>query len=329
MASVDVAIPCYQYGRYIRSCVMSVLTQGIPELRVLIIDNASTDNSVEIAQQLAAEDPRVEVVAHAKNLGPHASYNEGIDWARADYFLLLDADDLLPPGALARAVAIMEERPEVSFTYGEQLLSEPDVEPDVSGFGAGKSKWQVSSGLDFICHLCRTGANPVGASTVVRRTSMQKQAGYYRPELPYTDDMELWLRLACIGSVAKTSAAQSIRRKHSEQHSTHYESVFIRDFRERDKAFRSFFANEGSHLPGANELKERAYLGLGEHAYWSAMSHMVRGHTDRGLELFRFASERRPGRAALPPIAWLFRSERTVYRTKELLAAPFRRLVSA
>ena len=64
MASVDVVIPCYQYGRFLRDAVTSVLSQGISQLRVLVIDNASTDNSLEVATQLALEDRRVEVIAH-------------------------------------------------------------------------------------------------------------------------------------------------------------------------------------------------------------------------------------------------------------------------
>src|SRR5262245_3553031 len=104
MSSVDVVIPCYQYGRFLRECVSSVLTQGVSHIRVLIIDNASTDGSAEIARQLAAEDSRIEVAAHSHNVGPTASYNEGIDWASAEYFVLLDADDLLAPGCLARAL---------------------------------------------------------------------------------------------------------------------------------------------------------------------------------------------------------------------------------
>jgi glycosyltransferase involved in cell wall biosynthesis len=64
MTSIDVAIPNYQYGRYLRECVESVLSQGVPELRVLIIDNASTDNSAEVAQQLAVDHARVHFVRH-------------------------------------------------------------------------------------------------------------------------------------------------------------------------------------------------------------------------------------------------------------------------
>ena len=124
MASIDVAVPCYQYGRYLRECVSSILTQDVENLRVLIIDNASTDDSVEVARQLAAEDARVELIAHATNQGATFSYNEGIDWARADYFTLIDADDMMVPGCLSRAVAILDEQPEISFVHGVEARLE-------------------------------------------------------------------------------------------------------------------------------------------------------------------------------------------------------------
>src|SRR5687768_3126879 len=118
MSSVDVVIPCYQYARFLRECVGSVLTQDVACSRVLIIDNASSDGSDEIARQLAGEDSRIEVVVHRHNVGATASYNEGIDWASAEYLVLLDADDLLAPGCLARALPFMKAHRNVSFTYG-------------------------------------------------------------------------------------------------------------------------------------------------------------------------------------------------------------------
>ena len=56
MPSVDIVVPCYQHGRFLRDCVESVLSQDV-ELRVIIIDNASTDDSVSIAQDLARKWP--------------------------------------------------------------------------------------------------------------------------------------------------------------------------------------------------------------------------------------------------------------------------------
>src|SRR5215469_5512002 len=103
MAILDIAIPNYQYGRYLSQCVDSVLGQGVEDIRILIIDNASTDDSVEVAERLKARDPRIQLEARPVNLGPHASFNRGIDWAESKYFLLLCSDDMIAPGSMRRA----------------------------------------------------------------------------------------------------------------------------------------------------------------------------------------------------------------------------------
>src|SRR5690348_7689033 len=103
--SIDVAIPNYNYGRYLRECIDSALMQDVENLRVLVIDNASTDESRDIAREIARADPRVEIRLREQNLGPHASFNEAIDWAASDYFTILCSDDCLAPGALRSAMA--------------------------------------------------------------------------------------------------------------------------------------------------------------------------------------------------------------------------------
>ena len=74
------------------------------------------------------------VVGHAENKGHIDTYNEGIAWASAEYFLLLSADDLLVPGALKRAVEVMDANPDVVLTYGKVIqwhdhLPIPDIKP--------------------------------------------------------------------------------------------------------------------------------------------------------------------------------------------------------
>ena len=98
MSSVDVIIPCYRYAHFLRECVESVLNQIRVDVRVLILDDASPDNTPEIASALAGEDKRVTFVRRKQ--GHIATYNEGIEWASGDYLLLLSADDYLLPGAL-------------------------------------------------------------------------------------------------------------------------------------------------------------------------------------------------------------------------------------
>ena len=116
MSSVCVAIPCYNYGRFLAEAVSSVLDdQDGLDVRVLIIDDASTDDSADVARQIAAERPRVELLVHAANRGHLATYNEGLDWADGDYTIVLSADDRLTPGSLRRAVDLLDAHPEVGF----------------------------------------------------------------------------------------------------------------------------------------------------------------------------------------------------------------------
>src|SRR5262245_30918874 len=119
MISVDVLIPCYNYGRYLERCVDSALSQDGVQVRVLIVDDTSTDGSLEEARRLAARDSRVSVLAHPVNKGHIATFNDGIAWASAPYMVLVSADDLLAPLALSRSVALMEAKPEVGFVFGQ------------------------------------------------------------------------------------------------------------------------------------------------------------------------------------------------------------------
>jgi glycosyltransferase involved in cell wall biosynthesis len=326
MASVDVVIPCYQYGRFLRECTTSILGQGVANTRILIIDNASTDNSVEIARRLAAEDSRIEVIAHHSNVGAAASYNEGIDWASAEYFVLLDADDLLAPGCLARALPFMDAHRDLSFTYGIEAFRYPDGTMQVHPRHSEHAQWQISTGREFIQEICRTPRNYVGAPTVVRRTSAQKRAGHHRPELPYTDDLEMWLRLASVGSVGSITTVQGIRRLHDLQMSTDYRSKMVRDFTEREAAFESFFRNEGRSVPGADRMLKQAKRSLGEHAYWSAVSHLFRGHAREAGQLLKFCLSRRPSVVVIPPIGWLFRMDRPFLRVVQVVREALGRL---
>jgi glycosyltransferase involved in cell wall biosynthesis len=325
-ASVDVAIPCYQYGRFLRDCVTSVLTQAIRDVRVLIIDNASTDDSVEVALQIATEDPRVEVIARQRNLGPHASFNEGIDWASATYFMVLCADDLLAPGALAPVVSFMERHPDVGFAYGRAASLFPGQPMPALDSSLRDAPWRIVLGRDLLEQFCRDGVNHIpGPSTVVVRTVAQKAAGYYRPALPHTDDFEMWMRLALIGHAARTEAELGILRFHGSARSAAARRVQTVPYHQPpampwhdEAAFESFFVHEGALLPEAMRLHRLARRSLGERAYWAALAHLSRGQLGTSRDLLKFAFSRRPATAILPPVRYLFRRQNGLRRVIEV-----------
>src|SRR6516164_4974108 len=77
-AEVCVVIPVFNYGRYLESCLRSALGQEGVDLTILVLDDASTDDSLSIAHRIADEDSRVRVIAHKDNMGHIPTVNEGI-----------------------------------------------------------------------------------------------------------------------------------------------------------------------------------------------------------------------------------------------------------
>ncbi len=271
MSSIDIAIPCFQYGRFLRDSVGSVLRQDVDRLRVLIIDNGSTDDSLDVAREIASEDKRVHIVAHERNVGPIASLNEGIDWATADYFIELDADDLLAPGCLKRAMAILDSDEEIAFCHGFEQCMRDDKIPNVTPEDQLDVDWRISSGLEFIQSLCAKGYNFVGYSTVVRRTKIQKSIGHFDPHLTYANDMNMWLRLATRGKVAQTSAVQGFRRLHPGQITQVYRDRIVMDLAGHLSNFHHFFEHEGARIPDARRERRRVTRRIAFNALYLAV----------------------------------------------------------
>jgi GT2 family glycosyltransferase len=259
LSSVDVIVPCYRYGRFLRKCVESVLLQSLREIRVLIIDDASPDDTVDIAAELAAEDSRVHVLRHDSNRGHIATYNEGIEWASADYMLILSADDYLLPGALSRASAVMDAHPDVGLTFGKAVELRSDAETPDPTYVLGSSDsgyWQVLDGPKFI--ESSAGRNMVPTPTALVRTALQKRLGGYRPDLPHSGDMEMWFRLAVHSRVAQLDAFQAVYRHHADNMSLAYTfNSWLPDLQQRKAALDALFQTCSNVLPDSVRLRQR------------------------------------------------------------------------
>lgn len=319
---VDVAVPCYNYGRFLRDCVVSILSQCHSGLRVLIIDNASTDDSLAVARRLAAEDARVEILSHPKNLGPHASYNAGVDWASGTYFFLLDADDLLTPGSLKRSVAIMEENADIVLTHGRELrlALEAGQSPVSAPAAPVRPEWEIIEGEDFVRRRCRDPRNTIGAPTVLRRTSAQKATGHYRPSLPYTDDLEMWLRLATLGRVAETPLVQGIRRLHGAQATQSYREMPVRDFVQHMAAFDSFFAHEGACMPDAHAMLRLVRKTIAIDAFWYGLWRRREGDARNAVLCVQYGLKLYPPSTAPRLMKRLLSGEISVSEAKQYLS---------
>jgi GT2 family glycosyltransferase len=265
MGSVDVIVPCYRYAHFLPECVSSVLAQEGPTVRVLVIDDASPDNTKEIANQLAARDSRVTVLSHSCNRGHIATYNEGIEWASAKYLLLLSADDYLLPGALDRAVKLMERHDEVGLCFGNAINLDEQGERSTTKDVACESSEKIFASEEFI--LFSAARNIVPTPTAIVRTELQKRVGGYLPELPHAGDMEMWLRLAAHASVGFIATPQAVYRRHASNMSISYSAQrWLPDLEQRRSALYRFFQEWGTIVPNSDRLYRIALSSLAREA---------------------------------------------------------------
>jgi GT2 family glycosyltransferase len=297
-APIDVVVPAHCYGRYLRQCVESVLAQDVMALRVLVIDDASSDDTLAVAEALAAEDPRVEVRHHASNRGHVATFNEGVAWCEAPYMLLLSADDYLLPGALRRALDLLCAAPGATLCIGRALISFEDGGEMVPSreFDPTLSRSLTMPGSRFIERIVAADANNiVVCATAVVRTRWLKSGGGYRPDMPHAGDLELWLRLASQGDVCFVADAQAVYRRHSRNMSSAYALEYgIGDLRQRRAAIDAFgVLGDGAARTGS--LHRRLLRALAREAIGQSSMSFSDGAGAASRALLAFALETSPG----------------------------------
>ncbi len=297
-ATVTVIIPCYNYARYLPDAVGSVLSQTGVIVDVVIVDDASTDNSLDTAHQLAAGDARITIVSHPRNAGPVETFNDGLRIARGEFLVRLDADDLLTPASLERSVAVMRQFPSVGLVYGHPLHFSGG---DLPAHRARATAWTVWPGREWLADRCRTAFNVITSPEVLMRRCVVDQVGGQMP-LAHTHDMEMWLRMSAFSDVAYIKGAdQAWHREHNQSLSAREVDGF-RDLLERRAAFETLFAGSAGALPESAALRSAATRALASHSIEVAKRRYDHVKVDRDLvaALRDFARELVPDVERIP-----------------------------
>jgi hypothetical protein len=182
IAPVTVLMPCRNAGPYLQAAVQSVLAQ--PEsLELLMADGGSSDGSLQVLEDLAVADPRLRIVSRS-DLGPADALNKAFRSARGTLIGWLNADDLMPPGALARSVAALNAHPEWLMVYGEGEEFNDDT-----GLVQTYPTLPAKVGLEGFrshCFICQP--------SVVFRRSMAVLLGEFDEQWSTAFDFDYWLR---------------------------------------------------------------------------------------------------------------------------------------
>jgi len=111
--TVSVVIPTYQHGREIGACLASVFQQTLRDLEVIVVNDGSTDNTLEALKPFA---DRIKLI-NQENRGGNAARNRGWREARGAFVIFCDADIVMRPDMLAKMLAALREHPEASYAY--------------------------------------------------------------------------------------------------------------------------------------------------------------------------------------------------------------------
>ena len=118
---VSVVISCYNYAEYIERCMQSVLGQSYANLEVIVVDDGSTDESLQVIRKVAETDPRILVISQ-ENQGVAYSRNLGIEKSRGEMLLFVDADDQLLPDFVDKTVGRLRSIGEGFFVYTQYRI---------------------------------------------------------------------------------------------------------------------------------------------------------------------------------------------------------------
>lgn len=190
---VSVVIPCYNCGRFIEETLQSVLEQTYPAIEVIVIDDGSTDDSVERIKAMPAAS-RIQLVSQP-NAGVSAARNRGIKMATGQYVAVLDADDWMYPSNIEKKVAALL-RDESDFVYSQAEVTDETLQPVKIFMGADPQRFSEE------LFVFAQPPVPSPSSVLVRRKTII-DAGLFDTGLSVAADLDMWIRISFIAKISK------------------------------------------------------------------------------------------------------------------------------
>ena len=175
---VSVIVPVYNMQEFLAETLDSIVESSYTKLEILIIDDGSQDQSVQIAQSYAQRDARIRLLTQA-NGGACKARNHGIREAKGTYILPLDSDDLILPWFIEEAVKVLEKERDVKAVFSQGEF-----------FGEKTGQWNVP---DFNIHLLAR-KNMLCISALYRKEDWERIGGYCE-EMQAREDWEFWMHM--------------------------------------------------------------------------------------------------------------------------------------
>lgn len=193
---VSVLMPVYNGARFIRQALDSVFAQTFGDFELIICDNCSTDETVDIINEYSS-DERLKLYINSNNIGMVRNWNSCILKSSGEYLQFLFADDYFDPMYLETYVEALNLNPLISIAFAPRQRLHPNgyIE-NLQPYFIGKRK-----GSDVCDDIIKNHLNPIGEPSLVMFRKKDLDIGLFNTDLYWLADIDFWLRLCLIGDI--------------------------------------------------------------------------------------------------------------------------------
>lgn len=190
---VSIILPVYNAENFIFKAVESVLEQSFTDWQLIIINDGSTDNSLDVILQF--NDPRIQVFNFSENRGLVHALNTGIEHATGEYLARMDADDICNPTRLEKQVRFLEEHPDTILLGTHASLIDPLGRSTGSSYKPPEEDRVIRAGLLFGCPF-------IHPTIMIRKSVLHDKALRYNAGIKFAQDYTLYSELWQYGKMA-------------------------------------------------------------------------------------------------------------------------------
>ena len=208
---VSILTTCYNRALFLGEAITSVLSQTFEDFEYIIVDDCSTDGSIEIANRFANRDQRIKVYKNETNLGDYPNRNRAASYATGEYLKYIDSDDILFPHTIDVMVRCMDSFPDAGIGLSAAYIQE--------------ARYPICLTPTDAFHFNFTKTDIFGrapGSAIIRRSAFEAQKGF--SGLRQIGDFECWMKLACYYPLVVMPRDLYWARTHADQEQ-HYDDV--------------------------------------------------------------------------------------------------------
>lgn len=261
---VTVAIPSYNHAKYISQTIESILGQTFQDFEILIVDDSSTDNSLEIIRSF--KDPRIRIIESAINQGVCETANICIKNANGKYMALIASDDVMISDKLEKQVNFLEKNENYGAVFsGIEIINEDgDVNPKKTKKYTKVFEKENRSRFEWLNYFFHHG-NCIAAPTLLAKVDAIKKSGGFDFRINQAHDLDLWVRMCLAGyeiHIIHEKLLQYRQRENKKNLSSNTEEVRIRLLFDNENILSRFLAinclkyfNEIFHVNINSDLK--------------------------------------------------------------------------